>query len=61
MFSAQHMHLQMDHTNKWDIDGSVIQKPTCMNAYNHAMGGVDLMDQQLDAIDVLRNVLQMVQ
>ena len=44
----------MDHTNKRDKDGNVIQKPTCINAYNHIMGGVDLMDQQLDGIDVLR-------
>ena len=44
----------MGHTNKRDKDGNVIQKPTCINAYNHSMGGVDLMDQQLDGIDVLR-------
>ena len=37
-----------------DKDGNVIQKPTCINAYNHTMVGVDLMDQQLGGIDVLR-------
>ena len=44
----------MGHTNKRDKDGNIIQKPTCINAYNHSMGGVDLMDQQLNGIDVLR-------
>ena len=33
------------HTNKRDKDGNVIQKSTCINAYNHSMGGVDLMDE----------------
>ena len=42
------------HTTKRDKDGNVIQKPTSINAYNHSMGGVDMMDQQLAAIDVLR-------
>ena len=45
----------MGHTNKRDKDGNFLQKPTCINAYNHSMGGVDLMDQQLDGIHVLRN------
>ena len=44
----------MGHTNKRDKDGNVIQKPTCIDAYTHSMGGVDLMDQQLDGINVLR-------
>ena len=44
----------MGHTNKRDKDGNAIQKQTCINAYNHSMGEVDLMDQQLDDIDVLR-------
>ena len=43
----------MDHTNKRDKDGNAIQNPTCINAYNCSMGGVDLMDQQLDDIDAL--------
>ena len=51
----------MGHTNRRDRDGNVIQKPTCINVYNHNMGGVDLMDQQLDGIDTLRKILQMVQ
>ena len=44
----------MGHTNKWDKDRNIIQTPTCINGYNHSMRGVDLMDQQLDGIDVLR-------
>ena len=51
MFSAQHMHLQW--ANKRDKDGNATQKPTCINDYNHSMGRVDMMDQQLDGIDVL--------
>ena len=31
-----------------------MQKPTCIIAYNYNMGGVDMMDQQLDGIAVLR-------
>ena len=46
--------LAMGHTDKRDKDGKIIQKPTCINAYNDSMGGVDMMDQQLDGIDVLR-------
>ena len=51
-FSTAHAPA-MGHTNKRDKDGNDIQKPTCINAYNHSMGGVDLIDQQIDGIDVL--------
>ena len=44
----------MGHTNKRDKDGNTITKPTCTISYTHNMGGVDMMDQPLDAIDVLR-------
>ena len=44
----------MGHTNTRDKDGNIITKPTCIIPYNHNMGGVNMMDQQLDAIDVLR-------
>lgn len=37
-----------------DKDGNYIQKPTCISDYNHKMGGVDLMDQQLDSLLVMR-------
>ena len=42
------------NTTKRDRDGNIFQKPTCIIDYNYNMGGVDTMDQQLDAIDVLR-------
>ena len=45
----------MGHTNKRDKDGNIITKATCIISYNHNMGGVDMMDQQLDAIDVLES------
>ena len=46
--------LAMGHTNKRDKDGNVIQKPKFINAYNHSIGGVDMMDQQLDGINIQR-------
>ena len=53
VFSTVHTPA-MGHTNKRDKDGNVIQKLTYINTYNHSMGGVDMMDQQLGGIDVLR-------
>ena len=44
----------MGQTRKRDKDGNVVQKPTGIISYNHNMGGVDMMDQQLEGIDVLR-------
>ena len=44
----------MGNTSKRDRDGNIVQKPTSIIAYNHNMGGVDIMDQQLDAYEVLR-------
>ena len=44
----------MGQTRKRDKDGNVVQKPTCIISYNHTMGGVDMMDQQLECTDVLR-------
>ena len=44
----------MGHTNKQDKDGNTITKPTCIISYNQNMGGVDMTNQQLDGIDVLR-------
>ena len=43
----------MGHTNKREKDGNIIIKPTCIISYNYNVGGVDMMDQQLGAIDVL--------
>ena len=42
------------NTCKKDKDGNIVQKLTCLIAYNHNMGGVDMMDQQLDGREVLR-------
>ena len=44
----------MKNTNRVDTDGNVIQKPTSIIDYNHNMGGVDLVDQQLDSLHILR-------
>ena len=45
----------MGNTSKKDKEGNILQKPTCIIAYNHNTCRVDLMDQQLDGIEVLRN------
>ena len=44
----------MKNTNRVDTDGNVIQKPTSIIDYNHNMGGLDLVDQQLDSLNVLQ-------
>ena len=41
-------------TARRDRDGNLVRKPTSIISYNHNMGGVDLMDQQLEGIDALR-------
>ena len=53
LLSTAHRPAQ-GNTNKRDRDGKIIRKPTCIIDYNYNMGGVDMVDQQLDAIDVLR-------
>ena len=45
---------ELRNTARRDRDGNVIQKPSCVVDYNFNMGGVDMVDQQLDSIDVLR-------
>ena len=44
----------MGNTAKRHRDANIIQKPMSIISYNHNMGGVDLMDQQLEGIDALR-------
>jgi len=45
---------KMANSAKTDRDINAIRKPTCILQYNNSMGGVDLMDQQLDSLLVLR-------
>ena len=45
---------KMANSDKTDKDGNAIKKPTCILQYNSSMGGIDLMDQQLDSLLVLR-------
>ena len=42
------------NTSKKDKDGNVVQKPATITSYNSSMGGVDMVDQQLDQLLVLR-------
>ena len=44
----------MGNTTKKDRDGNINQNPTSIISYNHNMGGVDVVDQELDALHVLR-------
>ena len=44
----------VDNSGKLDKDGNAVKKPSCILQYNNSMGGVDLMDQQLDSLIVLR-------
>ena len=53
VLSASHRAAMKD-TNRVDTNGNVIQKPTRIIDYNHNMGGVDLVDQHLDSLEVLR-------
>ena len=44
----------MGNTSKRDKEGNIVLKPACIIAYNHNMGGVDIMDQQIDGKEVLQ-------
>ena len=44
----------MKNTNKVGTDGNAIQKPAIIIDYNHNMGDVHLVDEQLDSLDELR-------
>ena len=42
------------HNRKTDHDGNILQKPDPIIYYNKNMGGVDMIDQQLDSINIIR-------
>ena len=44
----------MIRTGKTDKDNNPTTKPACIIAYNHKMGGVDTVDQQLRSLSVVR-------
>ena len=52
LLMTAHKPLQAN-TSKSNRSRNIIQKPGCIIDYNY-MGGVDMMDQQLDRIEVLR-------
>ena len=54
LLMTAHKPLQAN-IKKSNRDGNIIQKLSCIIDYNCNMGGVDIMDQQLDSIEVLRN------
>jgi len=41
-------------SSKKDKDSNAVMKPTCIQHYNKSMGGVNLMDQQLDSLLIIR-------
>ena len=44
----------MKNNSRVDVDGNVIKKPEAVMYYNKHMGGIDMIDQQLQGIQVLR-------
>ena len=44
----------MKNTNRVETDDNAIQKPTGIPDYNHNIGAVKLVDQQLDSLDAQR-------
>ena len=44
----------MAPSGKSDKDGNPIVKPACVNSYNLNMGGVDMTDQQLHSVSLVR-------
>ena len=45
---------QMRNTAIRDQEGNALQKPACILSYNTKMGGVDMVDQQLHSLTVMR-------
>ena len=44
----------MKNTAVRDQEGNAVQKPACILSYNTEMGGVDMVDQQLHSLTVMR-------
>ena len=57
LLSMKH-NVAMKNTSKTDHDGNIVQKPDAIIYYNKNMGGVDKIDQQLDAINIIRKSFQ---
>ena len=53
MLSTLHRATMCD-SGKKDKDQNPVMKPSCIIDYNHQMGGVDLVDQQLHSFHTLR-------
>ena len=57
LLSTKHKPV-MKNTSRRDHEGNVIQKPEAIIYYNHNMGGVDKIDQQLHCISVARKTFK---
>ena len=53
VLSTKH-NASMKNTHRRTADGEIVQKPEAIMYYNHKMGGVDNIDQQLHSMQVLR-------
>ena len=53
VISTKHL-AKMKNTSRVDADGNVIKKPEVIMYYNKYIGGIDMIDQQLHGIQVLR-------
>ena len=57
LLSTKHKPV-MKNTSRTDHEGNIIQKPEAIIYYNHNMGGVDKIDQQLHCISVVRKTFK---
>lgn len=57
LLSTKHKPI-MKNTSRRDHEGNIIQKPEAIIYYNHNMGGVDKIDQQLHCINVVRKTFK---
>ena len=53
MLTTSH-YAKVAPTGKKDKNDNLIMKPTCTIEYNHKMGGIDVMDQQLHTFHTTR-------